>query len=152
MSTRRVRPWVALASGLVLAVVATAGAEEAAAIATQKGQWEMSYGAVYYRVFGEVENKSKKPLQYVKLQLDLLDEDGKSVYSTIAYNQKAEVLGDVEGEGADTLKAESPAEKLARVQPLKPGEKDLFRIGVSKDDMPKKPKFQSYGLKIVETK
>ncbi len=152
MSPRRFRPWGVLTLGLALAAAGTASAEDPAAIASQRGQWEMSYGAVYYRVFGDVENKSKKPLQYVKLQLDLVDKDGKSLYSTTAYNQKAEVLGEVEGEGADTLKVESPAEKMKRVQPLKPGEKDLFRIGVSKDDIPKKPKFQSYRLKIVETK
>src|SRR6185295_5825679 len=29
-------------------------------------------------------------------------------------------------------------------------EKDLFRIGISKDDIPKNPKFKSYTLKIVE--
>lgn len=140
--------------GVVAAVTIAAGVARAddAAIAEQNGQWEMSYGAVYYRVFGYVQNKSAKPLHYVKLQLDLLDAGGKSVYSTVAYNQKAEALGLVEGEGADTLKQTSTAEKLKKIEPLKPGDKDLFRIGVSKDDIPKKPKFKTYQLKIVETK
>ena len=43
-------------------------------------------------------------------------------------------------------------EKLKKIESLKPGEKDLFRIGVSKDDIPKKPKFKGYQLKIVEVK
>jgi hypothetical protein len=137
--------------GLLLAAPG-AGRAEDAAIVEQHGQWEMSYGAVYYRVFGYVQNKSAKPIHYVKLQLDLVDASGKSVYSTVGYNQKAEVLGGVEGEGADTVKPSSNEEKMKKVVPLKPGEKDLFRIGVSKDDIPKKPKFKTYQLKIVEVK
>jgi len=142
-----------LAAGLWI-VLATAGAAHAedATIAEQHGQWEMSYGAVYYRVFGYVQNKSAKPIHYVKLQLDLVDPSGKSVYSSVAYNQKAEALGTIEGEGADTLTKSSAEEKLKKIEALKPGEKDLFRIGVSKDDIPKKPKFKGYQLKIVEVK
>jgi len=151
--TRRRAGWL-MATGLwlVTAGAAAATAAELATIAEQHGQWEMSYGAVYYRAFGFVQNKSSKPIKYVKLQLDLLDAGGKSVYSTIGYNQKAEALGTVEGEGADTVKRSSPEETLKKIEALKPGEKDLFRIGVSKDDIPKKPKFKSYQLKIVEVK
>ena len=149
-----------MAIGFSLATVgvpASSGAEkaagtDAAAIVEQHGQWEMSYGAVYYRAFGYVQNKSSKPIKYVKLQLDLVDAAGKSVYSTIGFNQKAEALGTVEGEGADTVKKSSPEETLKKIEALKLGEKDLFRIGVSKDDIPKKPKFKSYQLKIIEVK
>jgi hypothetical protein len=137
--------------GLSLAGI-TAGRAADAVVAEQHGQWEMSYGAVYYRVFGYVENKSAKPLHYVKLKLDLLDAGGKSVYSTVGYNQKAEALGDIEGEGADTLKAAPLEEKLQKVEPIPAGGKDLFRIGVSKDDIPKKPKFKTYAIQIVEAK
>ncbi|MGH7899762.1 MAG: hypothetical protein ACREQQ_17535, partial [Candidatus Binatia bacterium] len=68
------------------------------------------------------------------------------------YNQKAEALGSVEGEGAETIAKVSPEEALKKIEPIKPGEKDLFRMGVSKEDIPKKPKFKSYRLKIVEVK
>jgi hypothetical protein len=146
-----VRWWPA--AGLALALFAASGARaEDAAIVEQHGQWEMSYGAVYYRVFGYVQNKSQRPLHYVKLQLDLLDPAGKSVYTFIGYNQKAEALGEVEGEGADSMAKVSNDEKMKKIEPLKPGEKDLFRLGVSKDDIPKKPKFKKYSLKIVEAK
>ena len=150
---KRGRPgWVVVvALAAFLAAAAEAPAEDAA-IAEQHGQWEMSYGAVYYRVFGYVQNKSALPIQYVKLQLDLLDADGKSLYSVSGYNQKAESLGTVEGLGADSLEPVPIEEKLKKIEPIKPGEKDLFRIGVSKDDMPKKPKFKSYSLKVVEAK
>jgi hypothetical protein len=143
---------IAIVACVALAVGARIAQAEDAAIVEQHGQWEMSYGAVYYRVFGYVENKSSKPIHYVKFQLDLVDAGGKAVYSTVGYNQKAEALGTVEGEGTDTLKKASPEETLKKIEPMKPGEKDLFRIGVSKDDIPKKPKFKTYQLKIVEVK
>jgi len=149
---KRGRPgWVVVVALAAFLAAGEAPAEEAA-IAEQRGQWEMSYGAVYYRVFGYVQNKSAEPLQYVKLQLDLLDADGKSLYSVTGYNQKAEALGTVEGLGADSFEPVPIEEKLKKIEPIKPGEKDLFRIGVSKDDMPKKPKFKSYSLKVVEAK
>lgn len=148
---RRIAVGLMAVCGL-LAIGGGAARAADAVIAEQHGQWEMSYGAVYYRVFGYVQNKGTKPLHYVKLQLDLVDASGKSVYSTTGYNQKAEALGTVEGEGADTVKPTSQEEKMKKIEPLKPGEKDLFRIGVSKDDIPKKPKFKTYQLKIVEAK
>ena len=151
--TRRSAGWpIAIVASVALVIGARTARAEDAAIVEQHGQWEISYGAVYYRVFGYVENKSSKPIYYVKLQLDLVDASGKSVYSTVAYNQKAEALGTVEGEGAETLKKAPPEETLKKIEPLKPGEKGLFRIGVSKDDIPKKPKFKTYQLKIVEVK
>jgi hypothetical protein len=153
MTTSRSAGWpIAIVACLALGVGARTVNAEDAAIVEQHGQWEMSYGAVYYRVFGYVENKSSKPIHYVKLELDLVDASGKPVYSTVGYNQKAEALGSVEGEGADTLKKAPPEETLKKIEPMRPGEKDLFRIGVSKDDIPKKPKFKGYHLKIVEAK
>src|ERR1700745_2702125 len=99
---------VALAVGLL--GVSAARAEDAA-IVEQKATWEMSYGAVYYSVHGFVQNKSQKPIHYVKLQLDLLDATGKSIYSFTAYNQKAEALGEVSGEGSDGVGKGSLDEK-----------------------------------------
>jgi len=151
MKRRRFGGVAAIALALWLSAAGPARAEDAA-IVDQKAQWEISYGAVYYRVFGNVQNKSQKPIHYVKLQLDLLDANGKSVYTFVGYNQKAEALGDVEGEGADTMAKTSVEERMKKVEPLKPGEKDLFRLGVSKDDIPKNPKFKKYSLKIVEVK
>ncbi len=151
MARRKFGGVAALALGFWLAAAGGARAEDAA-IVDQKAQWEISYGAVYYRVFGNVQNKAQKPIHYVKLQLDLLDANGKSVYTFVGYNQKAEALGVVEGEGSETMAKESVEERMKKVEPLKPGEKDLFRLGVSKDDIPKNPKFKKYSLKIVEVK
>lgn len=147
--------WVTMglvAVGLAATLAAAPARAEDVAIVEEHAQWEISYGAVYFRVFGKLQNKSGKPVHYVKLQLDLLDAAGKSVYTFVGYNQKAESLGEVEGLGADTMQKVSPEEKLKKIEPLKPGEADLYRLGVSKDDIPKKPKFKKYTLKIVEVK
>ena len=152
MMRRRFALVAAVGFALCLLGAQGARAEDAAAVVEQKAQWEISYGAVYYRVFGYVQNKSQKPIHYVKLQLDLVDATGKSVYTFVGYNQKAEALGVVEGEGAETQDVVSAEDRMKKVEPLKPGEKDLFRLGVSKDDIPKKPKFKKYTLKIVEVK
>jgi hypothetical protein len=142
----------AFALVLTLAWLRPCAAAEAASVAEEHAAWEMSYGAVYYRVYGYVKNESAKPLKYVKLSVELLDATGKPVFTTSGYNQKAEALGTVEGEGADTVKDEPLEKKLAKTEAIAPGAKDLFRIGISKDEMPKKPKFKSYRLKIVEAK
>ena len=149
------RAWFGGAAAVAVALwfsAAGAAAPADVVIAEQKAAWEISYGAVYYRVVGQVQNKSQKPVKSVKLQLDLLDKDGKSVYTFTGYNQKAEALGEVEGEGSDTMVKTPLEEKLKKIEAIKPGEKDLFRLGVSKDDIPKNPKFKSYSLKIVEVK
>jgi len=142
---------VALAGALWMLSPTTSLAAETAKLVKDVGNWEMAYGDVYYRVVGEVENKSGKPLQYVKFEIDLLDEDGKVVKTMMGYNQKAEFLAGVEG--FDTGEPAEPFEKkLARVEKIPAGGKDTFRIGLGKEEIPKKPKFKSYKVRIVETK
>ena len=142
------RRWVLVAA---IAYAAESFAADAAALGQHKGMWEMAYGDVYYRVVGDVENKSGKPLKYVKLQIDLLDKDGKVVKTLEGYNQKAEFLAGLDG--YDTGEAAEPFEaKLKRVEEIPAGGKDSFRIGIGKEDIPKKPKFTSYKARIVETK
>lgn len=141
-----------LAAGWLLAAAAPASAGEPASIASDRGMWEMAYGDVYYRVIGDVKNGSGKPLTYVKLEIDLLDADGKVVKTLHGYNQKAEFLAGVEGEGADLAGDEPFEKKLARVEPIPAGGTDAFRIGIGKEEIPTKPKFKSYKVRIVETK
>lgn len=144
------RKWATIA----LLLASTAQAADVASIGTHRGMWEMAYGDVYYRVVGEVENKSAKPVKYVKLQIDLLDEGGKVVKTLEGYNQKAEFLAGVDAtDGIDTGETAEPFEKkLERVEAIPAGGKDSFRIGIGKNDIPKKPKFTSYKVRIVETK
>ena len=72
MKVRNTACLLGLVLCLAVSAVGVASAEEEAAIVEQHGQWEISYGAVYYRVFGYVQNKSAKPVHYIKLQLDLV--------------------------------------------------------------------------------
>jgi hypothetical protein len=148
--TTRTSGW--LVAGCLLATVAAVPAEEAATVAEDRGMWEMAYGDVYYRVIGELKNASAKPLTYVKLEIDLLDAEGKVVKTLHGYNQKAEFLAGVEGLGADLASDESFEKKLERVEPIPAGGSDAFRIGIGKEEIPTKPKFKSYRVRIVETK
>ncbi|MGH7821177.1 MAG: DUF3426 domain-containing protein [Candidatus Binatia bacterium] len=137
-----------IALALPPVAVPAASAGDAAEVVEHDGTWELAYGLVYYRVFGKVKNVSKEPLRFVKLELELLDKDGKPVLARAGYNQKAEALGDQETEGY--VETQSFEERLAKVQPIAPGETDLFRIGLAKDDIPKKPKFTTYRIRVVE--
>ena len=118
---------------------------QSATVAEHHGNWEMAYGVVYYRVFGDVKNTSDQPLKYIEVEVELIDKDGKVVLSRSGYNQKAEVLGmqDIPG----TLE-----EKLKEVEPIKPGDKDFFRLAVDKTEIPANPKFTSYNVKITEAR
>jgi hypothetical protein len=137
-----------LACAALFAARAVAGEAGPVTLAHQEGSWEMAYGDVYYRVVGKVENRSKKPVKAVKLKLELLDAGGKPVVERVGYNQKAEVLGGVDG--YDT--GGSDEQKLAKVEPIPSGGDDLFRLGVGKNEIPKKPKFKSFRVSIVEVK
>lgn len=152
MKTRMRRAGLVALAGAVWALSSTAShAADAAKVVKEVGTWEMAYGDVYYRVVGDVENTSGKPLQYVKFEIDLLDKDGKVVKTMMGYNQKAEFLAGVDG--FDTGEPAEPFEKkLARVEKIPAGGKDTFRIGLGKEEIPKKPKFKSYKIRIVETK
>lgn len=151
-ATRKTRTLgITLALAIILFATAPAAAGEPVAVVGDKGMWEMAYGDVYYRVLGETKNTSGKTLKYVKLEIDLLDKTGKVVATMMGYNQKAEFLAGVEG--YDSGEPAEPFEKkLARVEPIKAGEKDTFRIGIGKNDIPVTPKFVSYKIRVVETK
>jgi hypothetical protein len=84
----------------------------------------------------------------VKLEVELLDRDGKPVLTRTAFNQKAEALAEEETPGY--VQEKSFEERLAATPPLGAGEEDLFRVGLAKDDIPNDPKFRSYRLRIVE--
>jgi len=121
------------------------GSPEAATIVEHGGEWLLMYGVVYYHMSGYVKNTSDQSLKYVQLEVELLDKEGNIVLRRTGYNQRAEVL---EMEGASgTLE-----EKLKEVEPLAPGEKDFFRMAFDKEQIPKKPKFTSYRVKITETR
>lgn len=147
---RTTAAWLVSAWLAVFLVPAIAG--DAATVAKDEGMWEMAYGDVYYRVIGDVKNTSSEPLKYVKLEIDLLDADGKAVKTLEGYNQKAEFLAGFEALDGAVVDDEPFEKKLERVEPIPAGETDAFRIGIGKEEIPTKPKFKSYRVRIVETR
>lgn len=137
---RRVR-WAG--AGFLFVILASpAFGEPAAKIVTQKAAWEIAYGLVLHRVVGEVENVSSAPIPYVHLKVEWLAADGTVVHAMDAFNQRAEPLGMVEAEERKGL--------LSTIDPLAPGEKEIFRVAISKDEIPKTPRFVLARARIVE--
>jgi hypothetical protein len=123
---------------LLLAPLARAG-EPDAKVLEDAGKWESGYGAKFYNVVGKLENTSDHPLRYVKLRIEVLDEAGKVVASTDAWNESAESLG-VPDVPKDEL--------LAKVKPLAAGAEERFRGSFLEEET---PPFKSYRVVVVET-
>ncbi len=130
--------------GLLLGASQPASSDSplSATIAEHRGQWDFAGGLAYYRVFGHVGNTSDQPLRYVEVEIELIAKDGSVVQRRSGYNQKAEVLGVPEMTG-------TREEKLQEIEPIQPGEQDLFRIALPKDELPANPKFTAYRIRIV---
>ena len=118
-----------------------------ARIVSHQGEWtsffSMSGGAEpILLINGQLENISDKPLTYVKLQFELLGEDGVVVLRDYGYNRKAEVLREEVYESGQKALTEAGNEKIdARAQ-------DEFRFIFFKGDV---PEFQSYRIRILES-
>jgi hypothetical protein len=117
-----------------------------ARIVSHHGEWtsffSMSGGAEpILLINGQLENLSDKPLTYVKLQFELLGDDGVVVLRDYGYNRKAEVLREEVYESGQKPLTEAGNEKIdARAQ-------DEFRFIFFKGDI---PEFQSYRIRILE--
>lgn len=114
----------ALPLAMLLVGLPAAAGEPGACVVEHKGRWESGYGVEWYNVVGRLKNTSGHPLAYVKLRIDAVDGKGKTVASTEAYNESAEVLT-VEVEGGP----KDPAERLktAKVKPLAVDAEERFR-------------------------
>ena len=131
---------------LLVALAGTAHAGERARIENVRTEWQNAYGAIIYTVLADVKNVSDAPLQYVKVQVELRDKNGKMVVQRAGYNAGAEIL-EVVIEGAD---AESPEQRLKQVKPIPPGGTDLIRLSLDKSDIGKP--FRTTSLNLVEVR
>lgn len=94
-------------------------------------------------ISGRLENTSEHPLQYVKLQFELLSEDGVVVFRDHGYNRKAEALREeVYETGQKTLT------EMA-VEPIAAGAQDEFRFIFFRADI---PEFHAYRIRILEAR
>jgi hypothetical protein len=123
---------------LLLAPLARAGQPDAKVL-EDAGKWESGYGAKFYNVVGRLKNTSDHPLQFVKLRIEVLDDAGKVVASTDAWNESAEGLG---------VPDVPQAEILAKLKPIPAGATERFRGSFLEEET---PPFKSYRVLVVET-
>jgi hypothetical protein len=97
-------------------------------------------------ISGEVENSGGAPVSYVKLGYELVadrDEGEVVLASEYGYNFRAEALRSPPVEAGDVARTAVP------VQPIAPGEKDLFRMVFFRTDV---PRFDRWRVRILEVR
>jgi hypothetical protein len=115
-------------------------------ILSHQGQWASLLGTggssePMFLISGQVENRAKKPLTYIKLQCELLGQDNVTVFRDYVYNHKAEALREEEYEnGKKTLAA-------MQIEAINAGAKESFRFIFFKSDI---PEFLSYRIRVLE--
>jgi len=129
-------------ASLAAALVCTGAAAHAADadVLEHKGRWESGYGSTWYNVVGRVKNTSGHDLRWVKLRIEAIGKDGKTVASTVTYNESAEVL---------TVPEADPQALLAKgkVKALPAGAEERFRGSFLKDET---PAFETHRVTVVE--
>lgn len=99
-----------------------------------------------FLISGELENDTPAPVSAVKIGYELLgDTSGGEVVlaSEYGYNFRAEALRSPAVEAGDV------APTMVPVQPLGPGEKDLFRMVFLRSDV---PRFERWRVRILEVR
>jgi len=123
-------------------------------IASQSARWtsllpidELSGGAdTMFLISGEVENAGAAPVTSVKLGYELLGDSSEGevvLASEYGYNFRAEALRSPAVEGGRVPLVDVP------IQPLAPGEKDLFRMVFFRSDV---PRFARWRVRIMEVR
>lgn len=99
-----------------------------------------------FLISGELENDTPAPVTAVKIGYELLGDTGDGevlLASEYGYNFRAEALRSPAVEAGDVLPTMVP------VQPLAPGEKDLFRMVFFRSDV---PRFDRWRVRILEVR
>lgn len=119
-----------------------------AQITAHKGEWSVfasmqGDAEPIFLITGTLKNTSAQSLAYVKMQFELLDDEGVVLIRDHGYNRQAEALREEAYEsGKKTL------EEMA-IPPLKAGVEESFRFLFFKADI---PEFHSYRIRIIETR
>jgi hypothetical protein len=122
--------------------------DTAARILSHRGEWTAFFsagggGEPFFLIAGRLENISGKPLTYVKLQFELLSEDGGVLHRDYGYNRKAEALREEEYESGKKSLAEM------KIEPVASGAQDEFRFFFFKEEA---PEFSSYRIRLLESR
>ena len=115
-------------------------------ILSHSGQWTSLLGTggssePLFLISGQIENRAKKPLTYIKLQCELLGQDNVTVFRDYVYNRKAEALRDEEYENGSKTLADM------QIEAINAGAKESFRFIFFKSDV---PEFLSYRIRVLE--
>jgi hypothetical protein len=116
-------------------------------IAAHKGEWS-SFASMegdaepIFLITGQLKNISDKPLTYVNMQFELLDEDGLALVQDYGYNRKAEALRE------EAYESGKKSLKDMGVENLPAGVEDSFRFLFFKSDI---PQFHSYRIRVLES-
>jgi hypothetical protein len=117
-------------------------------IESYQGEWTSfasmeGDAAPIFLITGQLKNTAEKPLTYVKIQFELLDEDGVVITRDYGYNRKAEALREEAYENGKKTLADMEVENLGA------GQQDSFRFLFFKSDI---PEFRSYRIRIMESR
>jgi len=123
-------------------------------IASQSARWtallavdELSDGnETMFLISGEIENVGPTPISWVKLSYELLPSESQGdavLASEYGYNFRAEALR------SPAVEAGQVAMESVPIQPLAPGEKDLFRMVFFRSDV---PRFERWRVRILEVR
>jgi hypothetical protein len=139
MRLRRRAPFVLAA--LALAAPAARAADLPVRVLESQGRWESSYGERFYNVVGTLRNEGPRPLRWVKLRVEAVDEAGRVVATTETYNERAGGLAvpDLDDAAREALRG--------RLRPLPPGAEEAFRAGFLRDET---PAFVTHRVTVVE--
>jgi hypothetical protein len=117
-------------------------------ITAHRGEWTTfasmeGGGEQIFLITGQLKNTKDKPLAYVKMQFELLDEDGVVILRDYGYNRKAEALREEAYESGKKSLADMQIENIGA------GIEDSFRFIFFKSDI---PEFRSYRIRILESR
>lgn len=115
-------------------------------ILSHQGQWTSLLGTggssePLFLISGQVENRAKKPLAYIKLQCELLGQENVTVFRDYVYNRKAEALREEDYENGKKTLADM------QIEPINAGAQEAFRFIFFKSDV---PEFLSYRIRVLE--
>lgn len=95
----------------------------------------------WFVISGDVRNADSKPLAYVKLVYELIDESGTTLASEHGYNHRAEDLRLPAYEAGEIRRAD------LHIPPLQPGESDSFRMLFIRSEI---PRFSGWRVRVLE--
>lgn len=122
-------------------------------IVRQQGRWEglprpdpidpfgQAGSGTMFVISGYVRNVGPQPIAFVKFAFELLDQDGIVVYREYGYNYRAEELRGATYENGWITRGE------LHIDPILPGETDMFRMLFLRDEI---PPFQSWRVRVLE--